>query len=64
MCEDTDAREYKSFFETFIDVDIHWVPHEDDLNLAEKYLLLVDIQSRIPDDVEFSLSHFKRQGKI
>ena len=66
MCEDTRpcASEYKKVFQTFIEKrNIRWVPCEEKLNMTEKYLLLVDIQTRIPEDVQFSLNRFKLKGK-
>lgn len=65
MCEHIPEKEYKGLFQIFIgERNIRWVPHEENLNIEEKYLLLVDIQTRIPDDVECSLEEYKNKGKV
>ena len=45
--------------------NIVWVPHRQNIVLGnEKYLLLVDVKTRIPEDAGFTLDKFEYQGKI
>lgn len=66
LCVDTDA-EYIKQFEKFIMTDyeckiISSSPIEENLN--EKFLLLVNIHYRIPEEVDTALKHFNLLGKV
>ena len=67
LCLDTNevyTRQFKDFMEKDLKIKISWVPHEEKLNFSEgKYLLLVDVRTRVPEDVESTLDHYKLQGK-
>lgn len=67
LCLDTDEfymREFEDFMKLNLNSKISWIPHEEQVNLNEgKYLLLVDVRTRIPEDVEFTLNRYGHQGK-
>lgn len=67
MCTDTDA-EFAKCFESFIEreipCNIEWIPHGTILTEENKYLLLVEVKSRIPEDSQLVLSNFQTNGMI
>lgn len=65
LCEDCNL-DYKNAFEFFIEKELHrkikWVNPKEELSFNRKYLLLCNIQTRIPEDVEFTLRYFGIKG--
>lgn len=68
LCVDTNEP-YNKRFESFmkqksLHCNITWVPLEEHINFSnQKYLLLVAVKTRIPEDVEATLNYYKHQGK-
>ena len=68
LCVDTNAP-YNKQFESFMKQNslrckISWVQPEDHVNFEnQKFLLLIAVKTRIPEDVEASLNYYNLQGK-
>ena len=66
LCSDTQdvyMRKFKDFMEKDLKIKISWVPLKEKVNFNEgKYLLLVDVRTRVPEDVEFTLNLYNPQG--
>lgn len=58
---------YNKLFENFmksLHCKIRWVLPEEHINYSnQKYLLLVAVETRIPEDVQATLNYYKHQGK-
>lgn len=67
LCLHTDVvytRHFERFMKTNLNSKISWIPHDEKENLNEgKYLLLIDVKTRVPEDVESTLNRYKHQGK-
>lgn len=67
LCLDTKevyTRQFTDFMEKDLKRKISWVPHDGKEIFTEgKYLLLVDVRTRVPEDVEFTLNRYGHQGK-
>lgn len=67
MCTDGTAEHknaFKSFAENELQCKVIWVSTKRDLQLGSKYLLLCNVTSRIPDDLDFFLTELGIKGKI
>lgn len=64
MCTDGTAEHknaFKSFVENELQCKVRWV--STDLQLGSKYLLLCNVTSRIPGDLDFFLKELSIKGK-
>lgn len=68
LCEDTNElynEHFEKFMKTKLSHTISWIPPEENISFAnEKYILLVNVRTRVPDEVEHTLNYYKQQGKI
>lgn len=68
MCEDIHAdyaESFKNFFEEELNRSIKWITHginSEDV-FKDKYILLINVQGRIPENIQDTLTNFKIQGK-
>lgn len=65
MCTDGTAEHknaFKSFVENELQCKVIWVSTKTDLQLGSKYLLLCNVTSRIPDDLDFFLKELSIKG--
>lgn len=71
LCADSDDTEddvaYKKCFERFIRQDlsytIKWISKKSELNAKERFLFLLDVKTRIPEDFQRALERLDLTGK-
>lgn len=67
VCTDGTAEHknaFKSFVENELQCKVIWVSTKTDLQLGSKYLLLCNVTSRIPDDLDFFLKELSIKGNF
>lgn len=68
LCVDTDQlynKHFEKVMRTKLSYYISWIANDENISFAnEKYMLLVNVRTRIPDDVAETLHYYKHQGKI
>ena len=70
ICIDNDTAEtgvgYKTCFERFIRLNlgytIKWIGKKSELNPKEKFLLLLEVKTRIPEDLQSALEKLDLRG--
>lgn len=55
---------FQSFAENTLRCKVKWVTNEKEIKLGSKFLLLCNVTSRIPDDLEDVLKDLCIEGKI
>lgn len=55
---------FQSFAENTLRCKVKWVTNEKEIKLGSKFLLLCNVTSRIPDDLEDVLKDLRIEGKI
>lgn len=67
MCKYGTA-EHKNAFQSFVEnklrCKVKWVTNKKEIKLGSKFLLLCNVTSRIPDDLEDVLKDLRIEGKI
>lgn len=62
-CIDDYQHHFESFMQTKLGSNIYWVPHGRNINFAnQKYLLLIDVKTRIPEEIADTLDCYTNQG--
>lgn len=60
--------EYKNAFQSFakneLQWEVKWVSSNTEMKLGSKYLLLFNVVTRIPDDLDSCLKDLRIEGKI